>query len=256
MIAPSPVYAIAVWQRHRDAFLHNWTSEVGGVVLEPLIILGAIGFGLGKFVQELPGDVSYAKYVAPGIIAAYAMFHALFEGAFGAYMRMAMHRVFDGVLASPVGIEELVLGESLWGASRSIMTSLAVLIEATALGLVSSPWALLAVPVGFLTGLVFFTIALSITAVAPSMGSLNNVFTLIATPMFTLSGVFFPISALPDAMEPVVWALPLTPSVYIIRGLTLGDLGPTHLLAALELVGFVVFFGLLAVRLMRRRLLQ
>ena len=124
MEAPNAFYAIAVWRRHRDAFLRNWTTEAGGVLLEPLIVLGAIGFGLGQFVGDFEGDVDYATFVAPGIIAGYAMFHALFEGAYGAYLRMATHRVFDSILATPMQVEDLVLGEMLWGASRSVLTAI------------------------------------------------------------------------------------------------------------------------------------
>jgi lipooligosaccharide transport system permease protein len=243
-----------VWRRHRDAFVRNWTGETGGVVLEPLIILGAIGFGLGQFVGEFESGVPYAQYVAPGIIASYAMFHALFEGTYGAFLRMSMHRVFDSILSTPVEVEDLVLGEALWGATRSIMTSVAVLVVASGLGLVASPWALLVVPAGFLTGLVFAMMALSITAVAPTISSLNNVFTLIATPIFFLSGVFFPVTALPEAVQSAVWVLPLTPAVHLIRGLTLGQVGLAHLASALALVGMAVAFGLLATVLMRRRL--
>ena len=254
MEVPNAFFAAAVWRRHRDAFLRNWTTEFGGVLLEPLIVLGAIGFGLGQFVGDIEGDVEYAAFVTPGIIAGYAMFHALFEGAFGAYLRMSMHRVFDSILATPMQVEDLVLGEMLWGASRSVLTAIAVLIVATGFGLVESPLAVLAVPTAFLVGLVFYPIALSATAVAPSINSLNNVFTLLAVPMYFLSGIFFPVSGLPDWIEPIVWVLPLTPASHLMRGLILGDLDITHLWSLLALVAMAVLFGILATYLMRRRL--
>jgi lipooligosaccharide transport system permease protein len=254
MEAPNAFYAAAVWRRHRDAFLRNWTTEFGGVLLEPLIVLGAIGFGLGQFVGDIEGDVEYAAFVTPGIIAGYAMFHALFEGAFGAYLRMSMHRVFDSILATPMQVEDLVLGEMLWGASRSVLTAIAVLIVAMGFGLVESPLAILVVPTAFLVGLVFYPIALSATALAPSINSLNNVFTLLAVPMYFLSGIFFPVSGLPNWVEPIVWMLPLTPAAHLMRGLILGDLDITHLWALLALVAMAVVFGIIATHLMRRRL--
>jgi len=254
MEAPNAFYATAIWRRHRDAFLRNWTTEAGGVFLEPLIVLGAIGFGLGQFVGTFEGDVDYATFVTPGIIAGYAMFHALFEGAYGAYLRMSMHRVFDSILATPMQVEDLVLGEMLWGASRAVMTAIAVLIVATGFGLVESPLALLVVPSAFLVGLVFYPIALSATALAPSINSLNNVFTLLAVPMYFLSGIFFPVSGLPDWIEPIVWILPLTPAAHLMRGLVLGHLDLSHLAATLALVAMAIFFGILATFLMRRRL--
>lgn len=255
MEAPNAFYAVAVWRRHRDAFLRNWTTEAGGVFLEPLIVLGAFGYGLGQFVGEFEGDTSYAAYITPGLIAGYAMFHALFEGAYGAYLRLSMHRVFNSMLATPMQVEDLVAGEMLWGASRSVLTAIAVLVVALGFGLIESPLAALAVPAAFLVGLVFFPMALSATAVVPSINSLNNVFTVVAVPMYFVSGIFFPVSSLPDWMEPIVWALPLTSAAHLMRGLVLGPLDLTHLYAFLALVTMAVVFGLLATHLMRRRLI-
>ena len=255
MEAPNAFYAVAVWRRHRDAFLRNWTTEAAGVFLEPLIILGAFGYGLGQFVGEVEGDISYAAFIMPGLIAGYAMFHALFEGTYGAYLRLSMHRVFDSMLATPMQVEDLVLGETLWGASRSVLTAIAVLVAALGFGLIESPLAVLAIPTAFLVGLVFYPMALCATAVVPSINSLNNVFTVVAVPMYFVSGIFFPVSGLPDWAEPVVWALPLTASAHLMRGLVLGPLDMTHLYAFLALVAMMVFFGLLATHLMRRRLI-
>lgn len=255
MIAEGAAYSLSVWSRHRDAFRQHWTTEAGGMVVEPIILLVAIGYGLGQFVGEVSEGVDYATFVAPGFIASYAMFHSMLEAGYGAYMRMSMHRVYDNILATPVGVPDLVLGECLWGATRSIMSSSAVLSVAAALGLVSSPWAVLVVPAGFLTGLAFYGLGLCYTAKARSIGSINNIVSLFALPMFYISGVFFPLSALPGAVQVLAWALPLTPATYLIRGLTMGELAYTHILAALELVAYATVFGLLAVRLLRRRLL-
>lgn len=255
MIAQDAGYSFAVWARHRDAFLKNWTTETGGMVIEPVLLLVAIGYGLGQFVGEVDGGVGYAEFVAPGFIAGYAMFHSLLEAGYGAFLRMSMHRIYDNVLATPVGVSDLVVGECLWGATRSAMSSVAVLSVAAALGLVSSPWALLILPAGFLTGLAFYGMGLCYTSIAPSIASVNNLVSIFALPMFYVSGIFFPLSALPDAVQVIAWALPLTPAAYLIRGLFMGDLGPTHLLAILELAAYAAAFTTLAVRLVRRRLL-
>ena len=118
MIAQDAGYSFAVWSRHRDAFVKNWTTETGGMVIEPILLLVAIGYGLGQFVGEVDGGVAYAVFVAPGFIAGYAMFHSLLEAGYGAFLRMSMHRIYDNVLATPVGVADLVVGECLWGATR------------------------------------------------------------------------------------------------------------------------------------------
>ena len=255
MEAPNAILAVAVWRRHRDAFVRNWRTEVAGVFLEPLIVLGAFGYGLGQFVGDFEDGVSYAAYITPGLIAGYAMFHALFEGVYGAYLRLSMHRVFDSMLVTPMQVEDLVVGEMLWGASRAALTGLAVLVVALALGLLPSPMAILTLPAAVLVGLVFAGMALCATAVAPSINSLNNVFTVVAVPMYFVSGIFFPVHSLPDWMELVVWALPLTTAAHLMRGLTQGEMDMTHLVSAAALVALMLIFGALAIVLMRRRLI-
>ena len=100
-----------VWQRNRDAFFRSWKVEVGGIVVEPFIVLVAIGFGLGVYVKSF-GDLTYAQFVAPGIVASYAMFHAVFECTYSTYLRMETHKIFDGIIVTPINVEDLILGES------------------------------------------------------------------------------------------------------------------------------------------------
>ena len=253
--ATTLLYTYRVWQRNRDAFLRQWSAEVGGFLVEPAIMLAAMGFGLGGYVGEIQG-VSYASFVAPGVLVAYAMFHAAFEATFGSYMRMETHRIFDGIIVTPVNVEELVLGEAMWAATRSLLAAVSVLLVATLFGLIHSPLALLALPVAFLTGLVFAALALMLVAVAPSIGTLNNFFTVFITPMFFFSGIFFPVERFPDLLERVAWGLPLTYAAHVSRGFTLGEMSWTMALSGLGLVAYAIVTLPLGVWLMRRRLIK
>ena len=109
-----------VWQRNRDAFFRVWKTELGGVVAEPLLVLTAVGLGMGTYIGDIGGR-SYTEFVAAGLLASYAMFGATFECTFGTYMRMETRRLFQGILATPVSVNELVLGELFWAATRSLM---------------------------------------------------------------------------------------------------------------------------------------
>ena len=253
--ATTLLYTYRVWQRNRDAFLHQWTAEVGGFLVEPLIMLAAMGFGLGGYVGEIQG-VSYASFVAPGVLVAYAMFHSSFEATYGSYMRMETHRIFEGILVTPVNVEELIFGEAAWAATRALLAGISVLLVALVFGLIHSPWALLTLPVAFLTGLVFAALALMLVAVAPSIGTLNNFFTMFVTPMFFFSGIFFPLERFPGLLERVAWLLPLTHSAYVSRGLTLGQLDWSIALSGLALLVYPIVLVPLAVLLMRRRLVK
>ncbi|MSQ11133.1 MAG: ABC transporter permease [Dehalococcoidia bacterium] len=257
MLMPMPRLrmAWAVWMRGWNAFSRNYHIESGGIILEPLILLGAIGFGLGQFVGDIDGGTDYATFVAPGVVAGYAMFHALFDSTFGFYMRMDSRRVIRHILETPVQLQDLALGEAAFQATRAAMASGAVLAMSAIFGLVDSPWALLVVPTGFLVGLIFAGIGLCFAAIVPSISSIGLVFNIFASPMFYFSGVFFPLESLPDGLQPFVWALPLTPSVYLVRGMMSGDLGPEHGAAAAGLIAGAVVSLWLAYLLLRRRLI-
>ena len=120
-----------VWQRNRDAIVRSWKVEVGGIIVEPFIMLVAMGFGLGAFVDDF-GDLTYAEFLAGGIIASYAMFHATFDSTFGAYLRMESHHIYEAVLFTPLGPEDIVVGEVMWGATRATLSGTSVLVVACA----------------------------------------------------------------------------------------------------------------------------
>lgn len=244
-----------VWQRDRDAFLRAWKVEVGGIVIEPFVMLVALGFGLGAYIQDF-GELSYAEFLAPGVIASYAMWHATFDSTYGAYLRMESHHIYEAVLFTPLGPEDIVMGEILWSATRGVLSGAAVLVVAAAFGLVSSPMAVLALPAAFLIGLMFAAISMVMTATATTIGAINNFYTLFVLPMFWVGGVFFPLESLPEALQIASRALPLTPAVMLIRGLVTGGLSWWMLAWTLELLAFGLAALWLASRLMRRRLIK
>jgi len=254
-VAITMLYTFRVWQRNRDAFLHQWGAEFGGFLVEPVIMLTAMGFGLGGYVGDI-GGVSYASFVAPGILVAYAMFHSAFESTYGSYMRMETHRIFDGIIVTPVNTRELILGEAMWAATRSVIAGASVLLVAFSFGLVHSPLAIFALFVAFLTGLIFSALALMLVSIAPSIGTLNNFFTIFITPMFFFSGIFFPLDRFPDLLERLTWLFPLTHAAYLSRGLTMGQLDGSMGVSALCLILYAIVLLPAAVKLMRRRLVK
>ncbi len=244
-----------VWQRNRDAFVRGWKVEVAGIAFEPFVVLVAVGFGLGAYVEDFDG-LTYPEFVAPGLLASYAMWHATFDSTFGAYLRMETHHIYEAVLFTPMEPEDIVFGEVIWAASRSILTSMAVLVAAVVLGLVDSPLAILAIPAAFLTGVAFGATAMILTATVTTIGAINNYFTMVLTPMFFFSGVFYPLDRLPEGLQQFAWAIPLTQATALIRGLTTGHLEWGMVLWTLGLVAYSLIALRIATFFMRRRLVK
>ena len=244
---------IRVWQRNRDVFFRLWHSEAPGFIAEPIIILLAMGVGLGAYVGLVDGQ-EYIEFIAPGIIASYAMFSASFECTYGSFVRMEYQKTYDAIIATPLNVEDVTAGEIFWGATRSFMTGTVILVIAAAFQLVHSPWAVLISVVSFLEGIMFAAIALLFTSIVPAIYSFNYYFTLFITPMFFFSGVFFPLSSFPQIVQTLSWVAPLTPVVHLTRALVNGEFH-TYLLGALALIiALTALFFSLSLITMRRRL--
>ena len=244
---------IRVWQRNRDVFFRLWHSEAPGFVAEPIIILLAMGFGLGAYVGLVNGQ-EYIEFIAPGIIASYAMFSASFECTYGSFVRMEYQKTYDAIIATPLNVEDVIAGEIFWGATRSLMTGTVILVIAAIFQLVSSPWALLVPIVSFLEGIMFSAIAMLFTSLVPAIYSFNYFFTLFVTPMFFFSGVFFPLSSFPEIVQALSWIVPLTPVVHLTRALVNGELQLSLLWALALIIILAVLFFAISLITMKRRL--
>ena len=245
---------IRMWQRNRDVFLRLWHAEAPGFVAEPLLVLVAMGIGLGAFVGMIDGQ-RYIEYIVPGIIASYGMFSASFECTYGSFYRMEERKIYDSIIATPLSVEDVIAGEIFWGATRSMLTGTGILIIATIFQLVHSPWALLIPFVSFLGGILFSSIAILYTSFVPSFYSFNYYFTLFITPMFFLGGVFFPLTEFPQIVQNISWVIPLRSVVELARALVQGEFQAGLLIPLAIVVGLSIIFFSIALVTMRRRLI-
>ena len=244
---------IRVWQRNRDVFFRLWHSEAPGFLAEPIIVLLAMGFGLGAYIGMVDGQ-RYIEFIAPGIIASYAMFSASFECTYASFVRMEFQKTYDAIIATPLNVEDVVAGEIFWGATRSLMTGTVILVIAAAFQLVHSPWAVFIPLVAFLEGIMFASIAILFTSIVPAIYSFNYYFTLFITPMFLFSGVFFPLSSFPEIVQTLSWVLPLTPVVHLTRALVNGEIRLELLWALALIIVLAALFFSISLVTMRRRL--
>jgi lipooligosaccharide transport system permease protein len=245
----------AVWRRNALVWRKSARTALLGGFAEPLFYLFALGYGLGSFIGQVEG-FSYLGFLTAGILSTSAMNAATFEGLYLAYTRMEVLRTWDGMLAAPLGIGDVVIGEVLWMATKSLISAGLILAVTTGLGLTPHWTALLVLPVAFLAGLCFGGMALLVTSFARSYDFFVYYITLGVTPMVLLSGVFFPLASLPEPLRLGMSCLPLFHVVEVVRPLVAGRLG-LDLLGHLAVpAGYAVAATGVAVWRFRRRLLQ
>lgn len=242
-------------------YKRTWRGTVFSAFLSPLLFLLAMGVGLGELVDEGRGSnaglrgVSYLAFIAPGLLVATAMQTAATESTWPVMGGIKWLRTYHAMLASPIGVDEVLWGH-LWWVILRLASSSAIFLTVIALfGAADSALVVLALPAAVLTGMAF---AAPITAFAAHREN-DADFALLMRfgilPMFLFSGTFFPVSQLPAALRPLAWVTPLWHGVELARGLALGRLGGLSGLAHLAyLLVWIAAGVLLAQAAFRRRL--
>jgi lipooligosaccharide transport system permease protein len=234
--------ALRVLYRHLRVFSRTWLSNTVLNVLEPVLYLSALGYGLGAFVQEIEG-MSYIQFIAPGMIGLSAMYAATFECTYGTFIRLYFEKTLPAMLAAPVTALDIVLGEIFYGAIKSVVFGVIILAVTAALGLVRSPLAL-AIPLVLVpSGLVFSALAVWYTTVVTNIDYLNYSIPMVILPFFLFGGLYFPVSSLPAWLQAANWANPLYHTVEVCRALVLGQ-APAGLwphILALAVMAAVIF---------------
>jgi lipooligosaccharide transport system permease protein len=228
-----------------------WLVVLSGF-FEPVFYLFSIGIGIGHLVGPVPFAghmISYREFVAPAMLASSAMNGAVFSCTFSIYFKLQYQKTYDAIVATPVGVGDVVVGEIGWALIRGIFYSVCFVGVMLALGLVSSWWALLAVPAALLIGFAFAGLGMAGTAFMRSWKDFDFV-TLAIMPLFLFSGTFSPLSAYPAAVRELVRATPLYQGVAIERALVLGHVNVTTIFHAL----YLLVVGAIGVVVASRRL--
>ncbi len=230
---------IAVWRRNYLVWRKLAAASIAGNIIDPLFYLLGFGLGFATMIPEVEG-VKYIAFLAGGTICYTTMLAASFEALYSGFARMHVQRTWEGIMNAPVSLEDVVLAEWIWAASKSLLSGTAILLVAIALGLSQSWTMVLIVPLAFLIGLSFAGMGLVMTAIAKSYDFFTYWFTLVLTPQMLLCGVFFPIAGLPSWVQAIASALPLTHAIAIGRPLFLGQWPQDGLLHAAVLAAWGV----------------
>jgi len=228
-------------------------------LLEPVFYVLAFGLGFQGLIGELRyagHSLAYTQFMAPALIAISIMYTSFFETTYASFVRMYYQKTFDGMMATPLSLEEIILAEIVWSATKAAAAALIMTLVLGLFGLVIFPQGVLILPLAFLGGLAFGAVGIFFTGVTPSIDMFNLPIFLFITPMFLFSGTFFPVAGLPDWAQHAAFLFPLYHLVELTRFCCLGLAEANPLISLAYLFCFALIFIVIGLLAMRRRLIK
>ena len=241
----------AVYRRNWLVWRKLAPASLLGNVAEPLITLVAFGYGLGSLLTEVNG-IAYIVFLAAGAMCMSTTMAASFEALYSAFARMQVQRTWDSILNAPVGLDEILLAEWLWAATKGVFAGSAIVLVCVAMDISRAPQLIFVLPLIVLTGLCFAAIGLVFNALARGYDFFTFYFTLGLTPMVFVSGVYYPVDTLPAWLAALSSVLPLGAAVSLVRPLVLGQ-WPEQIVMPLALIGFWTVLALVIARALTLR---
>jgi lipooligosaccharide transport system permease protein len=237
---------LRLMERHARFYKRMWLVIASGAV-EPLFYLLSVGVGIGGLIGTVTFDghqVPYKVFVAPGLLAVSALNGALNDSTFNVYGRLKFDKLYDAVLSTPLTARDVAASEIGWAVTRGLLYSVPFLCVMAAMGLIRSPWAVLALPGAALVSFATAAVGVALTTYMTSWQDFEYVI-LVSAPLFLFSGTFYPLSVYPPVVADIVEWTPLYQGVVILRDLVLGYPSPDLLwraayLAALGVAGLAV----------------
>jgi lipooligosaccharide transport system permease protein len=240
-----------LFERNLMVYRRAWMIIFSGV-FEPLFYLFSMGIGLGHFVGKVPGPggelVSYASFVAPALLASAAMNGAVYDSS-NVFWKIKYQKTYDAVLSTPVGPADVVVGETAWALFRGFLYAVSFLVVAAVLGLIESPWAVLALPGAVLIGFAFAGMGVAAITYFRTWQDFE-LLALVQLPMFLFSATFFPISTYPDAIQWVVRFSPLYHATELLRAFNFGTVGWAQAVN----IAYLTVLGLAGVYIAQKRI--
>jgi lipooligosaccharide transport system permease protein len=228
-------------ERNLYVYRNTWLVILSGF-FEPLFYLLGIGFGLGALIGTVPGPggepIPYQLFVAPALLASASMNGAISEATFNFFFKLNYNKTFTSILSTPLSPGDVAAGELLWALIRGGLYALGFMVVMAVLGLIVSPWVVLAFPAALLVGFAFGAVGMAATSFMKTWQDFDLI-QLVILPLFLFSATFYPLETYPEAIQWVVRVTPLYQGVDLIRSLTVGEIGPVLLVhvAYLSIMG-------------------
>ena len=248
-----------VWMRNLVTYRRIWKVNFLVPLMEPVFYILAFGLGFSGLIGSVDYaglHLTYTRFMAPALVATACMYNAFFETTYTSFVRMYYQKTFDGILATPVSLEEIIMAEIVWAASKAAVAVAVMLAVLVPMGYAAFPGALMCIPLAFLAGLAFAAIGMFFTGIIPTVDMFNLPIFLFITPMFLFSGTFFPVSGIPAWAGIFTLIFPLYHLVELTRFFCIGAMESNAVFTLTYLVVFTVVFGYLALRAMKQRLIK
>lgn len=254
MLIPGSRRSLRLVERNLYVYSHTWLVILSGF-FEPLFYLLSIGFGLGALIGTVPGPggepIPYQLFVAPALLASASMNGAINESTFNFFFKLNYNKTFTAILSTPLSPGDIAVGELLWALIRGGLYAMGFVVVMVVLGLVVSPWVILAFPAALLVGFAFGAAGMAATSFMRSWQDFDLI-QLVILPLFLFSATFYPIETYPLALQVIVKITPLYQGVDLIRSLTVGAISPILLVH----VAYLSIMGLVGLAVVSRRLDQ
>lgn len=243
-----------VWHRNFLQFRRSWLANLFWIILEPLMFLIAIGYGLGSFVSTI-GGVSYIEFFFPALLCTSSMMVSFFDSTYGNFSKLTYQKIYRVMMMTPLDARQIVLGEIIWGACKGTFSAFGVALVAGLFGHVNSWGILPAFVVIFASSFFFSALGMIVTSIVKNYDSIIYPSSGLIIPMSLFSGTYFPIENLPFVLKSVTYLLPLTHSVVAVRGLLLGVGSWWQVLAHATIITLIAAYAtVVAIRRIEKRL--
>lgn len=211
--------ALHITRRNWTVYKKDFISNISPTIADPALVMVSLGVGLGNYITNVDG-MTYMQYLAPGLTVSTALFTSFFESSYGFYVRMTYEDVYKAMLTTPIGVNEVVLGEMVWVGLKGAAMAICVGIVLACFGLIATPLLLpLIAIVGFLVALACGAMGLLASAMVNNINQFQTVYSFLIAPLYFLSGVFFPLSQMSRPVEIVAQIFPLVHGVRLAQAI-------------------------------------
>ena len=244
---------LAVWEREMYEYISNLHVNAMRLAVEPLLFIFIFGIGLGK--RVVIGDVNYLYFLAPGILFMVVVHNSYMTIS----MRLITARDWDKTLitalSAPIKPFEIILGYMLAGVTQALAAcAIFIVLMNYFLGISFGSLSLIVILI-IATASFFSSLGVAISMVLDNPHHLMVITSLVIVPMSFFCGIFIPVTDLPNWVQPIIEAIPLTVAVQEARAIALSTGNPYLWQNLAYIIAFTIAVFLLGVHLFKKKVI-